>query len=199
MSGSRSTVLSLWLPVRDSDEAAIESGAVPDIYRIRVPHAPAAGTELTQLQKVVIKMADANVREVHLVINKSFDYPKHQNYLNTLSRAVSSMYNEWADADADVDASAGDEEEEDESDDSSEEDEEEEDDDDESEEEPPPKKTKVVLPYSMPTATVLTAGTVLAPHLNLTRPGGEPARIEPYSPAAGEHYVVVHVTQDDSV
>jgi hypothetical protein len=83
-----STVLSLWLPPRDTDEDAIEAGAVPDIFRVRVPHQPAEeGGELTRLQRDVIALAQQDVRELHLIINKHKPYGKAHAHLNSLSKA----------------------------------------------------------------------------------------------------------------
>ena len=197
-----STVLSLWLPVRETDEAAIEAGAAPDVFRVRVPHAAPKGGELTQLQKDVARMAEEGVREVHLVINKSFKYPKQLAYLNTMSRAVACAYNEWADADADV-------EEEEDDDDDEEEDKDDEEDDDEDEEEddgptqPPAKKAKpaaapATRAYEVPCATTLTPA-LFAAHLNVTRPCGEPVRAAPFAAVRGEHFVTVFVSQDEGM
>jgi len=174
-----STVLSLWLPVRDSDEAAMEAGATPDVFRVRVPH---TGDALTQLQKDVIRLAEENVREMNLIINKKKAYKKESDHLNTLSRAVGDMYNEW-------DAEGGDEDEDDEEE------------SDFSEDEPRRKKRKPAghgaQPYEIPTVTELDKDVVLATHLNRVRPFGKPVRMKPYQTTdPRENYVVVFVTQD---
>jgi hypothetical protein len=199
MSSITSTVLSLSLPVRDTDEAAVEAGAPPDLFRIRVPHARAEGGELTKLQLNAIKLAELNVREVHLPINKRFKYPKPLGYLNSLSNSISTLYNEWAEQDADVEDDDDDEEEEEEE----EEDDDESADDDASEDasSPPAKKTKTAhstAPYEMPCVTELTPA-VLAAHLNLARPAGaeDATRVDPYVSAPDEHFVVVHVMHDE--
>lgn len=199
-----STVLSLWLPVRDTDEAAIEAGAIPDIFRVRVPHAAQGGEELTQLQKDVIKLADTNVRELHLIINKKKPYHKSSSHLNSLSKEISTMYNEWAEDDADGDSMEDDDEEDeedDDEDDDKEEDEEDEDEEDDKENVPPPAKKArpAAAEYAIPSVTSLkdATGLALASHLNVSRPNGEPQRVEPYIGSANEHFVVVYITQDD--
>ena len=222
------TVLSIWLPVREGDEAAIEAGATPDVFRIRVPHALEVGTnELTPLQAAVVKMARLGHTEVHLPINSANKFPKENKHLNVLakvrvraskrrvaspvtpSQEIGGLYNEWSEMAVDADEV---EDEADEEDEEEEDEEDEEDDDDDEKEEgeitpPPAKKTKVdksgqenIPPYVIPTVTSLrgsSALAVLAPHLNVTRPMGEPARVSPFGPKANEHFAVIFVSQDD--
>jgi hypothetical protein len=189
------TVLSLWLPARDTDEDAIEAGAIPDLFRVRIPRG-----ETTQFQKDVTRLADSNIREVHLQINKRKPYSKNLSFLNSLSKEVSTMYNDWSEQDADVEE----EEEEDEEDDDEEEDEEEEDEDEEETEEgeikPPAKRPRVEPPpYEIPIVLSLKsqARSVLAPHLNVSREDGEPTSVRPYAEGVNEHFVTVFVTQED--
>ena len=222
-----STVLSLWLPARDADEDAVEAGAVPDIFRVRVPHQPEVeGGELTRFQKDVVALAQQDVRELHLVINKHKPYGKAHAHLNSLSKAscrfekrcrthalaltlpaqeISTLYNEWAEMGADAEEEGPDEEGEEDYEEGDEEDEE--DDDDEDVPSPPHKKSKrgssaeaqPAATYVMPVATSLSgaAATVLAPRLNMARAEGETKRIQPYYGTAGEHYVVVNVVHGD--
>ena len=85
-----STVLSLWLPVRDTDEDAIEAGASPDVFRVRIPHG-----DSTQFQRDVTKLAEQNIRELHLEINKRKSYPKSLGFLNSISKEIGTLYNDW--------------------------------------------------------------------------------------------------------
>ena len=185
------TVLSLWLPARDTDEDAIEAGAIPDLFRVRIPRG-----ELTQFQKDVTRLAELNIREVHLQINKRKPYSKSLGYLNSLSKEISTLYNDWSEQDADVEEEEDDEDEEDE-------DEEEDDDEEETEEgeiKPPAKRPRVEPPpYEIPTVVSLksAARAVLAPHLNVSREDGEPTSVKPYAEGSDEHFVTVCVTQED--
>jgi hypothetical protein len=176
-----STVVSLWLPVRDTDEAAIEAGCTPDVFRFRVP----AGAD-TALQRDLKKLTDLNIRELHLVINSRKPYKS--SYLNSLSKAVGDMYNEWADVDVDDD----DEDEEDD------EEEEEDGDDDEEEEDdaPPPKKAKAgPAGPALPVVKKLDAEAILKPELNLSRPNGVPTRVPAFCARPGESFITIFVTQ----
>jgi hypothetical protein len=178
-----STVLSLWLPIRENDEAAIDAGATPDIFRIRVPHTDSAPT---QLQKDVMKLAELGCRELHLLINKKKPYKKDCDYLNTLSKAIGSMYNDWADEDNSEEDDPAESEGSDFSDDER--------------DQKRPKKTVSDADralYVMPVVTSLTKEEVLATHLNRVRPYGEPVRTKPYQTMdEHEHFVVVFVTHD---
>jgi hypothetical protein len=103
--------------------------------------------------------------------------------------------------DADIEDDCDEEDDEDEED---EEDEEEEDADEleDGEIAPPPAKAARTAPppYELPTVTSLKAAAreVLAPHLNIARPNGEPAQcIKPFVAPRGEHFCTLVVTHDD--
>lgn len=131
----------------------------------------------------------------------------------TPSQEIGGLYNEWSEmaVDANEEEEEADEEEEDEEDEEGEDDDDDDEDDEKEEGEitpPPAKKTKVekssnkenIPPYVIPTVTSLrgsSALAVLAPHLNVTRPMGEPARVSPFGPKANEHFAVIFVSQDD--